>query len=72
MNKYEITWKDGTTEIVECDMMNQQNTTVLFLDVGAVQNNQGQVQGEIIMAANFLEMKCFKKVPKLEAPRLVN
>ncbi len=59
--KYEITWKDGSTQEVECDAMQQQAATILFLEVGAVTNREGQVNGEIILAANFNEMRCFAK-----------
>lgn len=72
MNRYEITWKDGTTETVKCDMMQQQQNTVLFMEVGSVQNAQGQVQGDIVLCANFLEMRCFKKLPAVDGPRLVS
>ena len=60
--KYEITWKSGDVQEVECDAMQQQGNTVLFLEMNAVHNAQGQVSGEIVLAANFLEMRCFKKV----------
>ena len=63
--RYEITWKDGEVQEVQCDAMQQQGNTILFLEVGAVHNAKGQVNGEIVLAANFLEMRCFKKVSHL-------
>lgn len=66
MSRYEITWKDGSeNEIVECDAIQQQGNTVLFLEVGAVQTAQGTINGEIILSVNFLELKCWRKLPKL-------
>ena len=61
-NTYQITWKDDTIEDVVCDAMQQQGTTVLFLSLSGIQNAEGQTNGDIILAANFNEMKCFRKL----------
>lgn len=62
-HEYEITFKDGSTETVKCDALQQNGGVVIFIDVKKVSTPGAQQQGDIVLWVNAGEVKMIKLIP---------
>lgn len=74
-HEYQITFKDGTTDKVKCDAIQQNGGVVIFIDVKKVSTPGAQQQGDIVMWVNAGEVKKIALIPvrdRTQTPALAN